>query len=92
MCRKVVPLFGEDARQKPHLDGWKRLPLHARTRNSGTQWAMKVRVVTDPLAKDASAIVRLQGGQQRRLHTVHDGEEYKFHPIPSGILHEDKYR
>ena len=58
----------------------------------GTQWGDEGKgKVTDLLAKDASAIVRFQGGNNAGHTIVHDGEEYKFHLIPSGILHEDKY-
>ncbi|MGB0121495.1 MAG: adenylosuccinate synthase, partial [Solirubrobacterales bacterium] len=45
----------------------------------------------DLLAQDASAIVRFQGGNNAGHTIVRDGEEFKFHLIPSGILHEDKY-
>jgi adenylosuccinate synthase len=58
----------------------------------GTQWGDEGKgKITDLLAKDASAIVRFQGGNNAGHTIVHDGEEYKFHLIPSGILHEDKY-
>jgi adenylosuccinate synthase len=58
----------------------------------GTQWGDEGKgKITDLLAKDASAIVRFQGGNNAGHTIVRDGEEYKFHLIPSGILHEDKY-
>ena len=58
----------------------------------GTQWGDEGKgKVTDLLAKDASAIVRFQGGNNAGHTIVHDGTEYKFHLIPSGILHEDKF-
>jgi len=58
----------------------------------GTQWGDEGKgKITDLLAKDASAIVRFQGGNNAGHTIVHDGVEYKFHLIPSGILHEDKF-
>jgi adenylosuccinate synthase len=58
----------------------------------GTQWGDEGKgKITDLLAKDASAIVRFQGGNNAGHTIVRDGVEYKFHLIPSGILHEDKY-
>ncbi len=58
----------------------------------GTQWGDEGKgKVTDLLARDASAIVRFQGGNNAGHTIVRDGEEFKFHLIPSGILHQDKY-
>ena len=58
----------------------------------GTQWGDEGKgKITDLLAEDASAIVRFQGGNNAGHTIVRHGEEYKFHLIPSGILHEDKY-
>jgi adenylosuccinate synthase len=58
----------------------------------GTQWGDEGKgKITDLLAKDASAIVRFQGGNNAGHTIVRDGVEYKFHLIPSGILHEDKF-
>ncbi|MDQ2622879.1 MAG: adenylosuccinate synthase [Actinomycetota bacterium] len=58
----------------------------------GTQWGDEGKgKITDLLASDASAIVRFQGGNNAGHTIVRDGEEFKFHLIPSGILHEDKY-
>lgn len=58
----------------------------------GTQWGDEGKgKITDLLAKDASAIVRFQGGNNAGHTIVHDGVEYNFHLIPSGILHQDKY-
>lgn len=58
----------------------------------GTQWGDEGKgKITDLLARDASAIVRFQGGNNAGHTIVRDGVEYKFHLIPSGILHEDKY-
>lgn len=58
----------------------------------GTQWGDEGKgKITDLLAGDASAIVRFQGGNNAGHTIVRHGEEYKFHLIPSGILHADKY-
>jgi adenylosuccinate synthase len=57
----------------------------------GAQWGDEGKgKVTDVLAEDASAIVRFQGGNNAGHTIVRDGREYKFHLIPSGILHQDK--
>ena len=57
----------------------------------GAQWGDEGKgKITDLLAKDASTIVRFQGGNNAGHTIVRDGEEFKFHLIPSGILHSDK--
>jgi adenylosuccinate synthase len=57
----------------------------------GTQWGDEGKgKVTDLLAEDASMIVRFQGGNNAGHTIVRDGEEFKFHLIPSGILYPDK--
>jgi len=57
----------------------------------GAQWGDEGKgKVTDVLAADATMIVRFQGGNNAGHTIVRDGREYKFHLIPSGILHEDK--
>ncbi len=57
----------------------------------GTQWGDEGKgKVTDLLAEDASTIVRFQGGNNAGHTIVRDGEEFKFHLIPSGILRSDK--
>jgi len=57
----------------------------------GAQWGDEGKgKITDLLAKDAAAIVRFQGGNNAGHTIVRDGEEFKFHLIPSGILHSDK--
>jgi adenylosuccinate synthase len=43
--------------------------------------------VTDLLAKNADVVVRYQGGCNAGHTVVVDGETYKFHLIPSGILY-----
>src|SRR3989338_6390656 len=44
--------------------------------------------VTDLLSKNADFIVRYQGGTNAGHTVVVDGETYKFHLIPSGILYK----
>ncbi len=57
----------------------------------GTQWGDEGKgKVTDYLADRAELIVRFQGGNNAGHTIVRDGEEFKFHLIPSGILHETK--
>ena len=57
----------------------------------GAQWGDEGKgKVVDLLAKDATTIVRFQGGNNAGHTIVRDGEEFKFHLIPSGILHTEK--
>jgi adenylosuccinate synthase len=57
----------------------------------GAQWGDEgTGKVVDLLAERASTIVRFQGGNNAGHTIVREGEEFKFHLIPSGILHEDK--
>lgn len=57
----------------------------------GAQWGDEGKgKVTDYLAEDAHIIARFQGGNNAGHTIIVDGEEYKFHLIPSGILYEDK--
>jgi adenylosuccinate synthase len=57
----------------------------------GAQWGDEGKgKITDLLAKDASTIVRFQGGNNAGHTIVRGGEEFKFHLIPSGILYSDK--
>jgi adenylosuccinate synthase len=57
----------------------------------GAQWGDEGKgKVTDLLAEQAQAIVRFQGGNNAGHTIVRDGEEFKFHLIPSGILYPDK--
>jgi adenylosuccinate synthase len=44
--------------------------------------------VTDLLSKNADVVVRYQGGSNAGHTVVVDGETYKFHLIPSGILYK----
>lgn len=57
----------------------------------GAQWGDEGKgKITDLLAERATTIVRYQGGNNAGHTIVRDGEEFKFHLIPSGILHSDK--
>ena len=57
----------------------------------GTQWGDEGKgKVVDLLAEHASMVVRFQGGNNAGHTIVRDGEEFKFHLIPSGILHPGK--
>ncbi len=57
----------------------------------GMQWGDEGKgKIIDLLTRDASMVVRAQGGNNAG-HTVLIGEEeYKLHLIPSGILHENR--
>lgn len=56
----------------------------------GAQWGDEGKAkVTDLLAEKADLVVRCQGGCNAG-HTVrHQGETYKFHLVPSGVLYLD---
>ncbi len=57
----------------------------------GAQWGDEGKgKITDLLAEKAEVIVRFQGGNNAGHTIVRDGEEFKFHLIPSGILHSEK--
>ncbi len=57
----------------------------------GAQWGDEGKAkVTDLLSKNADYIVRYQGGSNAGHTVVVDGETYKFHLIPSGILYPNK--
>src|SRR5262249_53152288 len=57
----------------------------------GAQWGDEGKgKVTDLLADRTDVIVRFQGGNNAGHTIVRDGETFKFHLIPSGILHADK--
>jgi adenylosuccinate synthase len=57
----------------------------------GAQWGDEGKgKVTDLLADSADVIVRFQGGNNAGHTIVRDGETFKFHQIPSGILHPGK--
>ena len=57
----------------------------------GTQWGDEGKgKVTDLLAEQAEMVVRFQGGNNAGHTIVRDGEEFKLHLIPSGILYPGK--
>lgn len=57
----------------------------------GAQWGDEGKAkITDLLAKSADYIVRYQGGSNAGHTVVVDGDTYKFHLIPSGILYPGK--
>jgi adenylosuccinate synthase len=57
----------------------------------GAQWGDEGKgKVTDMLAERADAIVRFQGGNNAGHTIVRDGQTWKLHLMPSGILHPGK--
>jgi adenylosuccinate synthase len=57
----------------------------------GTQWGDEGKgKVVDLLAEHAAMVVRFQGGNNAGHTIVRDGEEFKFHLVPSGILYPGK--
>ncbi len=57
----------------------------------GAQWGDEGKgKVVDLLAEDAEAVIRFQGGNNAGHTIVRDGETWKFHLIPSGILYPGK--
>jgi adenylosuccinate synthase len=54
----------------------------------GAQWGDEGKgKVTDLLAERAEAVIRFQGGNNAGHTIVREGQEFKLHLIPSGILH-----
>jgi adenylosuccinate synthase len=54
----------------------------------GAQWGDEGKgKVTDLLAEQADLVIRFQGGNNAGHTIVRDGQEFKFHLIPSGILY-----
>jgi len=57
----------------------------------GAQWGDEGKgKITDLLAETADVIARYQGGNNAGHTIVRDGEEFKLHLIPSGILYAGK--
>jgi adenylosuccinate synthase len=55
----------------------------------GAQWGDEGKgKVTDLLAERADLVIRFQGGNNAGHTIVRDGEQFKFHLIPSGILYQ----
>src|SRR5919109_3128355 len=57
----------------------------------GAQWGDEGKgKLTDLLAESADLVIRFQGGNNAGHTIVRDGERFKFHLIPSGILYPGK--
>ena len=57
----------------------------------GAQWGDEGKgKVTDLLAERADVVIRYQGGNNAGHTIIRDGETYKLHLIPSGILYAGK--
>ncbi len=57
----------------------------------GAQWGDEGKgKVVDLIAEQADAVVRFQGGNNAGHTIVRDGEVFKFHLVPSGILYAGK--
>jgi adenylosuccinate synthase len=57
----------------------------------GAQWGDEGKgKITDLLAEQADAVVRFQGGNNAGHTIVRNGETWKLHLMPSGILHPGK--
>ena len=57
----------------------------------GAQWGDEGKAkITDLLSEKSDIIIRYQGGCNAGHTVVVNGETYKFHLIPSGILYKDK--
>ena len=91
----MLPLWGADARRRSSLSA--REPLRTTPRRMpgivivGAQWGDEGKgKVVDLLAERADAVIRFQGGNNAGHTIVRDGETWKFHLIPSGILYPGK--
>src|SRR3954469_25744285 len=57
----------------------------------GAQWGDEGKgKVTDLLAERADVVIRYQGGNNAGHTIIREGETYKLHLIPSGILYPGK--
>src|ERR671916_447365 len=58
----------------------------------GAQWGDEGKgKVVDLLAERAGVVIRFQGGNNAGHTIVRDGEVFKFHLIPSGILYPGRW-
>ena len=103
MCDEL-PLLGHDRRMDlPHRLSRRAAPQAAASPPSytdrrmpgivivGAQWGDEGKgKVTDLLAERADAVVRFQGGNNAGHTIVRDGQTWKLHLMPSGILHPGK--
>src|SRR5881275_2390045 len=54
----------------------------------GAQWGDEAKgKLVDVLGAEADMVVRYSGGNNAGHTVIADGQEYKFHLIPAGILH-----
>ena len=90
-CRCSAPTTA--ARARPAVG----LTAHCQTSDMpgivivGAQWGDEGKgKIVDLLAERADAVVRFQGGNNAGHTIVRDGETWKFHLIPSGILYPGK--
>jgi len=57
----------------------------------GAQWGDEGKAkITDLLSEKADLTIRFQGGCNAGHTVVYDGQTYKFHLVPSGILYKNK--
>lgn len=57
----------------------------------GSQWGDEGKgKIVDYLAEQADIVVRYSGGSNAGHTVVNEGQEYKLHLLPSGILHSEK--
>jgi len=57
----------------------------------GAQWGDEGKAkITDLLAEQADVIIRYQGGCNAGHTVVTNGQTYKFHIVPSGVLYKNK--
>lgn len=57
----------------------------------GAQWGDEGKAkIVDLLAEKADVVIRSQGGCNAGHTVVHQGETFKFHHLPSGLLYQDK--
>ena len=57
----------------------------------GAQWGDEGKAkITDLLANEADVVVRCQGGCNAGHTVKHNGETFKFHLVPSGLLYPEK--
>jgi adenylosuccinate synthase len=71
------------------LEAWRRIPL-ANVIVVGAQWGDEGKgKITDLLSRSADVVVRYQGGVNAGHTVVVNGQTFKLHLIPSGILYPD---
>ena len=90
-CRCSAPTGATRPAQSASLEPGKIPSLMPGSVIVGAQWGDEGKgKVVDLLAEHADVVVRFQGGNNAGHTIVRDGEEFKFHLIPSGILYPDK--